>query len=263
MLVKDEGQRLGLKAFKGVGVGYAIKREIERLGAEKFYKKGSETTITTMTDGNHGRAVAHFAKKMDCKCIIYVPDNMSRERIEAIQSEGAQVVVVEGGYDDAIEEVKRRSAFNGHHLISDTAWPGYETVPADIVAGYGSIFREVEEEILENWSRGEDGEVEPSSSRKPITHVILQCGVGGFASAGAAYAYWHSGRWGNRENAKETEAPRVWSDSVQLICVEPTDSDCVLENVKRELLGKKYVGKSEGEVLQHGNYYLSIYCNNR
>ena len=32
----------------------------------------------------------------------------------------------------------------------------------------------------------------------PVTHLVLQCGVGGFASAGAAYAYWNCSRW-NKE----------------------------------------------------------------
>jgi diaminopropionate ammonia-lyase len=107
----------------------------------------SETTICTMTDGNHGRAVAHIAKKLGCKCKIYVPQNMVEERKQAILGEGAEIIVVDGGYDDAIEEVKRIAEENGYHLISDTAWPGYEQVPEDIMAGYGTIFREVEEEM--------------------------------------------------------------------------------------------------------------------
>ena len=42
-------------------------------------------------------------------------------------------------------------------------------------------------------------EIEELEERKdfvdPITHLVLQCGVGGFASAGAAYAYWNCPRW--------------------------------------------------------------------
>ena len=41
-------------------------------------------------------------------------------------------------------------------------------------------------------------ELEDRKNVAPITHLVLQCGVGGFASAGAAYAYWNCSRW-NKE----------------------------------------------------------------
>lgn len=213
VLMKDEGRRMGLKAFKGVGVGFALDQAITRAGGpDRFFVNGNpaETTLTTMTDGNHGRAVAHIAGKMGCKAIIYVPQNMAEARKAALEEEGAEVVVVSGSYDDAIAEVKERSARLGHVLISDTAWPGYEEIPADICAGYGSIFREVEEEVAreKNWSG-------------PITHLVLQCGVGGFASAGVAYAYWNRG-----------DKAGVWAKDLKIILVEPTDADCISENAR-------------------------------
>ena len=50
----------------------------------------------------------------------------------------------------------------------------------------GIAFREIEKELEER------------KDFDPITHLVLQCGVGGFASAGAAYAYWNCSRW-NKE----------------------------------------------------------------
>ena len=44
------------------------------------------------------------------------------------------------------------------------------------------LFREIGKEMTEG-------------SIGPITHLVLQCGVGGFASAGAAYAFWNCARW--------------------------------------------------------------------
>jgi hypothetical protein len=35
--VKDESTRMGLKAFKGLGVGFAVDQKIERNGREKFF----------------------------------------------------------------------------------------------------------------------------------------------------------------------------------------------------------------------------------
>ena len=40
-----------------------------------------------------------------CKCVVFVPDNMVPARREAIEREGAKVVVVKGNYDDAIAQV--------------------------------------------------------------------------------------------------------------------------------------------------------------
>ena len=41
-----------------------------------------------------------------CKCVVFVPENMVDARREAIEQEGAEVVVVRGNYDDAIAQVE-------------------------------------------------------------------------------------------------------------------------------------------------------------
>lgn len=48
ILVKDEGKRMGLKAFKGLGVSFAV----DELAREEV--AGARKTLCTMTDGNHG-----------------------------------------------------------------------------------------------------------------------------------------------------------------------------------------------------------------
>ena len=40
-----------------------------------------------------------------------------------------------------ILQVRKTTEENGWILVSDTAWPGYEDIPTDIMAGYGTIFR--------------------------------------------------------------------------------------------------------------------------
>ena len=56
----------------------------------------------TATDGNHGRAVARTARLLGLAAHILVPEGTAAARIDAIASEGAQVDVVDGTYDDAI-----------------------------------------------------------------------------------------------------------------------------------------------------------------
>ncbi len=84
VLVKDESKRLGLPSFKVLGASYAVYRAIlDRLGAD-------------------GRAVARMAALLELGSDIYVPANTACARIEAIESEGATVTVIDGGYDDAV-----------------------------------------------------------------------------------------------------------------------------------------------------------------
>ena len=40
-----------------------------------------------------------------------------------------------------ILQVRKTTEEKGWILVSDTAWPGYEDIPSDIMAGYGTIFR--------------------------------------------------------------------------------------------------------------------------
>ena len=42
-----------------------------------------------------------------CKCVVFVPENMVAARREAIEREGAEIIVVQGNYDDAIAQVDR------------------------------------------------------------------------------------------------------------------------------------------------------------
>jgi diaminopropionate ammonia-lyase len=197
LYIKDEHGRKGLMAFKIMGVEYAVHR-LEQAGE---LHPGS--VITTMTDGNHGAAVAHVAREHGLKAVIFVPNNMTQERRDRIEEYGAECRIVDGMYDDAIEIVKDEAERNGWILISDTAWKGYEKIPKNIAAGYCAIFDEAVNQI--DQIVGESGHP---------THIFLQTGVGSFPSGGVAYAV-------HRMN------PRP-----KLICVEPDDADCVFENVK-------------------------------
>lgn len=196
ILVKDEGSRCGLPAFKVLGVSYALWK----------LQLPTGSVVCTMTDGNHGLALASVAKSLGYESHIFVPANMSKERRDAIQKAGGNVIATDGTYDDAIKIVKQRADENSWHLISDTSWPGYEHIPSLIVAGYGTLFKEIE-----NQRRG----------TKRITHVFVQAGVGGLASAAAAWLSLFS---------KDSD---VWHPEVQLLIVEPTDAACLYENFGR------------------------------
>jgi diaminopropionate ammonia-lyase len=147
VLVKDESSRLGLPAFKILGASWAAHRALE-----------GQRTLTCATDGNHGRAVARVAALLGLGAIVFVPDDMVPARREAIAAEGAEVRVVQGTYDEAVE---RAAALGGPDVlvVQDTG-PG--PVPALVIEGYGTVGAEID--------------VEPDL-------VAVQIGVGSFAAA--------------------------------------------------------------------------------
>jgi diaminopropionate ammonia-lyase len=209
VFVKDESSRLGLPAFKILGASWAAYRALEeRVGNDGF---GDWETIDDLkakleplrplslvaaTDGNHGRAVARVARMLGLGAKIFVPGDMAAARREAIAGEGAEVVVVEGTYDEAVE----RSAQADGLLISDSSWPGYERVPWWVIEGYSTMLWEIEDEL------GRRGESGPDL-------VVVQAGVGAFAAA----------------VARHFRRPGVTS-LPKLVGIEPTTADCLFQS---------------------------------
>ena len=180
--VKDESCRLNLNSFKVLGGSYAIYRFLKkRLGltgeftyeemiSDKIKSLTGEITFATATDGNHGRGVAWAANKLGHKSVIYVHKNTSQPRIDAIRSYGATVKVIDGNYDDAVEQISKDAKENGWEIISDTSWPGYEEIPTWIMQGYTTIVSEIQEQF------SAQGVLYP-------THVFVQAGVGALAAS--------------------------------------------------------------------------------
>jgi diaminopropionate ammonia-lyase len=155
VLVKDESSRLGLPAFKVLGASWAIARVVaERTGASTDLASlpraaaGSGLRLVTATDGNHGRAVAHMASLLGLAATVFVPAVMTPAAADAIAAEGADVVRTEADYDSAVASAAR---FANQHpkreLVQDTAWDGYEQVPALIAEGYDTMLEEVDEQL--------------------------------------------------------------------------------------------------------------------
>jgi diaminopropionate ammonia-lyase len=139
VLVKDESSRLGLPAFKVLGASWACRQVLR-------HHPGA--TLVTATDGNHGRAVARTAAHFGVGATVFVPQVMLPETAARITEEGANVVWVDGDYDAA---VRRAAEFADEHsdraLVQDTAWDGYEQVPAWIVEGYQTLLEEVDAQL--------------------------------------------------------------------------------------------------------------------
>jgi len=191
ILYKDEGQRFTLRSFKALGGAYAVQRIIAARGTAEGL------TVTCATDGNHGRAVAWGARRAGAKAVIYVHEGVSEGRAEAIRSFGAEVRREGSNYDASVRASADAAAAHGWQIVSDTAWPGYEDVPRDVMQGYAVLAMEAEE-----------------AGAKP-THVFVQGGVGGIAAAVLSY------RWEKYGAARP-----------KLIVVEPDKAACLYESAR-------------------------------
>jgi diaminopropionate ammonia-lyase len=196
VLVKDESQRFGLNAFKVLGASWAAHRFFESKGT-------GAGVLAAATDGNHGRAVAWTARQAGKRAVIYVPRHTVQARIAAIRAEGADVVIVDGTFDDAIRRVDDDSRANRWQVFSDTAYPGYMEIPAWIMDGYSTLFAEIDAQLTELRSR-------------PPDLVIAQAGVGGLA--GAAVRHFLG------EERKDRPA---------LVSVQPCAADSLVESAAR------------------------------
>ena len=185
VVVKDESRRLGLPSFKMLGASWASFSALaEHTGmdrdgwssiselAERLEPYGP-LTLAAATDGNHGRAIARIAQLLGLEAKVFVPFDMAEARVEAIRSEGAAVIVVDGYYDDAIAE-SAAAASEDTLVVSDTSWDGYEDIPGRVIEGYSTIFDET------------DAQLEEQGLPNP-THVFTPMGVGALAAATVAH----------------------------------------------------------------------------
>jgi diaminopropionate ammonia-lyase len=206
---KDESARFGLRSFKALGGAYAVARllgqELARRGTAnnangaalesgQYAHATEQITVTCATDGNHGRSVAWGARRFGARCVIFVHENVSQGRRDAIAAFGAEVCEVPGNYDDSVRAAQRAADENGWFVISDTSYPGYTEPPRDVMQGY----RLMAEEALSQM---------PSTP----THVFVPGGVGGVAAAVSVQL--------------RHQAPRA-----RLIVAEPEEAACLLES---------------------------------
>ena len=208
--VKDESYRFGLNAFKGLGGSYAVSKHIagligkdeisfEEIASPEVKEKIKDLTFVTATDGNHGRGIAWTASKLGVKSVVYMPKVSTVERLENIRALGADASITEYNYDDTVRFAQKQAEENGWVFIQDTAWEGYEEIPANIMLGYTTLALEAFEEL---------GDVRP-------THVFLQAGVGAMSGAmtGIITSYYGD-------------------DSPVITIVEPDRADCIYKTAQ-------------------------------
>src|SRR2546427_1201896 len=62
---------------------------------------GDKRAILTVSAGNHGQAVARAASTFKLPCVVVVPNNAPKTKIEAIRSYGVELCIEGANYDEA------------------------------------------------------------------------------------------------------------------------------------------------------------------
>lgn len=216
VLLKDESTRLGLTAFKILGASWATyKALVQKLNLSQpddaalpldvLASAAEEVGLVlyAATDGNHGRAVARMASYLGIRSRIFVPKMVDEEAKAKIVSEGAELEVFDGDYDQTVLYTKaaaEKEKDGRGVLISDTALEAGDQVPAWIVEGYQTMFDEVEEQVLEVVGKG------------GVSLVVTPVGVGSLAHAVITHF-------------RRTSGPGA--DTTTVLAVEPIAASCL------------------------------------
>jgi len=207
--IKDERQRMGLGSFKALGGAYAVacavkKRAESLLGRAVYAEDLTSDTVKTVvanlhvicaSAGNHGLSVAAGARVFGVKASIYLSESVPEAFADRLRGIGATVVRAGAIYEESMAAAEAAS-HQGGMLISDSTWPGYVDPALVVLEGYTVLAAETVEAM------------------DAPTHIFLQAGVGGMASAVAA------------------TLRDAWGAGPKIVVVEPDAAACLLEGVQ-------------------------------
>lgn len=174
VLAKDEGRRM-LGSFKSLGGTYAGLRALARAANTDISgliatRPAGQPALVCASDGNHGLAVAAAARFAGASARVYLHSGVPQARAGRIEEQGAEVVWVDGTYDDAVDEAAGAARAGAGILVADTTDDPNDPVVRDVMAGYGVMAQEIRDQV------GSAGHAWP-------THLFVQAGVGGLAAA--------------------------------------------------------------------------------
>jgi threonine dehydratase len=143
-----------LECFQPVGV-FKIRGAVNKVGS--LSPSELERGLVTASSGNHGLAMAYAAKIYGTKVVVVVPENAVKEKVEAIESYGAEIVKYGKDYDEAYSkalEIQREAGTTFVHPFDDPF----------VIAGQGTLGLELLEDVPD------------------LTAIIVPIGGGGLIS---------------------------------------------------------------------------------
>lgn len=173
VFVKVEGER-PLGSFKSLGgmiAGIRALANVSGIDARDLIANRTNRKLPRLicaSEGNHGLSVAAAAEKAGTQATVFLPREVSSTRAARIEAFGAELIHINGTYDDAVLAAEAAAARGEGILISDTTSDANCPIVNDVMAGYGMMARELIDQCRE--------------LDRP-THLFVQAGVGGLAAA--------------------------------------------------------------------------------
>ena len=157
LLKREDAHELG--AFKWRGAMPSL---------ERYREQGADAVVTAST-GNHGAATAWAASRTGLRAVVYVPDQVSRAKLDLLEQLGAELRHAGADVDEAKDEARAWAARERLPFFEDGAEPAQ-------FEGYAAIGREIVDELGER----------PALTVVPVGNGALLIGVAiGLGGAGA------------------------------------------------------------------------------
>ena len=134
---KDQNVYLKLESMQITG-SFKLRGASNKLLSLSEEQKGRG--VVAVSTGNHGKAVAHAAKKLDIKSKIFMSDLVPTHRRMAIEALGAEIIITGKNSDEADHEARSYANKNNIPLI-------HPFDDEQIIAGQGTIGLEMLESL--------------------------------------------------------------------------------------------------------------------
>ena len=105
-----------------------------------LYSEVPDVGVIAASGGNFGLAVGYAARTLGHHAEIFVPSNSPKVKADGIRALGAEVTVVDGYYDEALDASRARAEESGALVLHAYDQP-------EIVAGQGTVGAELSEQV--------------------------------------------------------------------------------------------------------------------
>lgn len=95
--------------------------------------------VISYSSGNHAQGVAYAARSFGLKCVMVMPRNAPKVKVDATAALGAEIVVVGGSSAERMQKAEELAAQHGYAIV-----PPYND--AFIIAGQGTVGLEILED---------------------------------------------------------------------------------------------------------------------
>lgn len=129
LLKREDRHELG--AFKWRGALPALER----------YRERGVSAVVTASTGNHGAATAWAAQRTGLRAVVFVPEQVSRAKVDLLGALGAELRAVGADVDEAKDAARRFASEGRLPFFEDGAeeaqFEGYATIGREIVEQLG------------------------------------------------------------------------------------------------------------------------------